>query len=134
MLPITLTLAAAAALLNVWLAVRIVPLRYRARVEHGDGGHPALMVRIRSHANFTEYTPSVVILVGLIEFTRGTHTWLWAVAMIYLVGRILHPLGMQRRAPNLFRAAGMTITWGVLVVLALVALWLVYTTPLPARM
>ena len=129
MLPITLTLAAAAALLNVWLAVRIVPLRYRSKTEYGDGGHPPLAIRIRSHANFTEYTPFVVILVGLIEFTRGTQAWLWAVAMVYLVGRVIHPLGMQRRSPNVFRAAGMAITWGVLVLLALVALWLVYTPP-----
>ena len=133
MLPITLTLAAAAALINVWLATRIVPLRYKDRVEHGDGGSRALMIRIRSHANFTEYTPFALILIGLIEMTLGSASWLWLVGLLFLAGRIAHPFGMQRPAPNALRAGGMLVTWGVLVGLALFALYLVYTNPGPAR-
>lgn len=133
MLPITLTMAAAAALINVWLAARIVPLRYSQKVEHGDGGSKTLMIRIRSHANFTEYTPFVLILVALIEFSQGSQRWLWGVGIVYLIGRLLHPFGMERRSPNPLRAGGMLVTWGVLVGLALYAIYLVYTTPLPAH-
>ena len=47
-LPITLTIAGAAAIVNIWLAIRIVTLRLKAKVMVGDGGHPLLMARMRA--------------------------------------------------------------------------------------
>jgi uncharacterized protein len=40
-LTITLTIAGAAALLNLWLAMRVSQLRIRNKVSIGDGGSPA---------------------------------------------------------------------------------------------
>ena len=66
-LPITLTIAGAAALLNIWLGPRVGQMRLAHKVSIGDGGNEALIARMRAQANFVEYTPFVLILLGLIE-------------------------------------------------------------------
>lgn len=105
-LPITLTIAAAAALINIWLAMRISRVRLASKVSIGDGGVPALATRMRAQANFVEYTPLFLILLGLVELAHGSATWLWLVAIVYIVCRILHAFGMDRPAPNPYRAIG----------------------------
>lgn len=127
-LPITLTIAGAAAIVNIWLALRIVTLRIKAKVLIGDGGNALLATRMRAQLNYMEYTPLVLILLGLIEFARGTQTWLWAAGIIYIIGRILHPFGMDKQTPNPLRAAGILTTWIVLLALAGYAISIPYTT------
>ena len=69
LLPTTLCLAAAAALVNIWLVLRIGRLRTQFKVSVGDGGHDLLARRMRAQLNFVENVPLVVILTGLIEFS-----------------------------------------------------------------
>lgn len=127
-LPVTLTIAGAAAIVNIWLAVRIVTLRIKAKVLIGDGGHPLLTARMRAQLNYAEYTPLVLILMGLIELARGTHVWLWAAGIIYILGRIVHPFGMDKQTPHPLRAAGILTTWIVLLGLAGYAISIPYAT------
>lgn len=127
-LPITLTIAGAAAIVNIWLAIRIVTLRIKAKVLIGDGGNALLATRMRAQLNYMEDTPLVLILLGLIEFARGTHVWLWAAGIIYIIGRILHPFGMDRQSPHPLRAVGILTTWIVMLGLAGYAISIPYTT------
>jgi uncharacterized membrane protein YecN with MAPEG domain len=126
MLPITLTIAGAAALMNVWLGLRVSMVRRLHKVSIGDGGQSQLMSRMRAHSNFIEYTPFFLILLALVELARGAETWLWAVGIIFILGRLLHPFGMDRTAPNFMRIASMVITWACLLGLAAYALTLPY--------
>jgi uncharacterized protein len=128
-LTITLTIAGAAALLNLWLAMRVSQLRIRNKVSIGDGGSPAVAARMRAHANFVEYTPFFLILLGLIELARGSETWLWAAGILFVLGRLMHPFGMDRPAPNALRMGGTIITWLMLIGLAAYALSIPYTEP-----
>lgn len=128
-LPITLTIAAAAALINIWLAVRVGRVRMANKVLHGDGGNALLLQRMRAQANFVEYTPFVLILIGLIEAARGTHGWLWAAGLVYVAARISHAFGMDRTDSNAWRALGFAASGAVLIGLALYALTIVYTAP-----
>lgn len=112
LLPITLASAGAAAIINVWIATRVGAARGKAKVSIGDGGNEALTARMRAHANFVEYTPFVLILIGLIEFNIGSPVWLYAVSAVFLVGRVLHPLGMDG-----MRGARMAGTWTTLLIL-----------------
>lgn len=128
-LPITLTVAGAAALLNFWLAWRVGQKRMSEKVALGDGGNPVVIARMRAHANFTEFTPFVLILIGLIEFAAGTSLWLWAVGGVYLLGRIAHAIGMDRPAPNPLRVIGTITTLTIMVGLGLYAVALPYLTP-----
>src|SRR6188474_3181116 len=61
-LPITLTIAAAAALLNIWIAERVGRLRRQHRISIGTGGNELVETRMRAHSNFAEYTPVFLIL------------------------------------------------------------------------
>lgn len=128
-LPITLTIAAAAALVSLWLAVRVGRVRMAAKVLHGDGGNPLLIQRMRAQSNFVEYTPFVLILIGLIEAARGTHGWLWATGLVYILARIAHAFGMDRTDTNPWRGVGFAVTGAVLAGLALYALTIVYQAP-----
>jgi uncharacterized protein len=123
MLPITLTIAGAAALLNIWLGLRVSALRRQFRV--------SVETRMRAHANFTEYTPFFLILLGLIELAKGSPSWLWLVAILFILGRLLHPFGMDRPAPNALRMIGTILTWGTMIGLAAYAITLPYFTPKP---
>ena len=127
-LPITLTIAAAAALINIWLGIRVSQLRIRDKVSIGDAGNNRVACRMRAHANFIEYTPIFLILLAAVEMARGPQTWLWAVAILYILGRLAHPFGMDRPAPNPFRMVGTIITWAMLVGLAAYALTIPYSS------
>jgi uncharacterized protein len=127
-LPITLTIAGAAAIVNIWLAIRIVTIRLKAKVLIGDGGNPLLAARMRAQLNYSEYTPLVLILMGLIELARGTQTWLWAAGILYILGRTLHPFGMDKQTPHPLRAVGILTTWIVLIGLAGYAISIPYVT------
>ncbi len=94
-LPITLVAAGGAAIINIWLGVRIGQVRVKAKISIGDGGDLGLITRMRAQANFIEFTPIVLILIGAIELTQGSPIWLWAIASLYLLGRIGHALGMD---------------------------------------
>ena len=125
-LPITLTVAGAAALMNIWLGLRITLLRRGLRISIGDNGNPAIAARIRAHGNFIEYTPFFLILLAAAEFTAGSPTWLWILALVYMVGRLLHVFGMDRGGANMLRAIGIISTWLCLLVLAGYAIFLSY--------
>ena len=119
MLPIALTTAGAAALVNFWLSWRIAQLRESEKISVGDGGNMRLTARMRAQLNFAEYAPVVLILIALIEATRGTQTWLGIVAAVFIVARVLHGLGMD--GWRFGRTAGMIGTAPVMIGLGLYA-------------
>ena len=119
LLPVTLATAAAAAFVNLWLSLRITRGRLRDKVSMGDGGQPLMISRMRSHANFAENAPLVLILIAAIELVRGGSVWLWLAGAVFVVARLMHPLGMDRPSPNPLRAGGAMLTWTVLGVLAI---------------
>ena len=127
MLPISLTIAAGAALLNLWLATRVGRVRGQEKVSIGDGGNDRLIRRMRAQANYVENTPFVLILLALIELGIGSSIWLWAVGALYLVGRILHAIGMDGMMWG--RMVGTIITMLTQIGLAATALIIVYQSP-----
>lgn len=112
---ITLVTAGAAALINLWLAIRTGAARRASGVSIGDGGNDALIRRMRAHANYGESAPYILILIALIEFTGGSSIWLWSASVLFVVGRIAHPLGMD--GMRVGRALGTLITFALLLAL-----------------
>ena len=133
-MPTTLTITGAAALLNIWLARRVGQMRLTHKVSIGDGGNEALIARMRAQANFIEYTPFVLILIGLIELAEGSQLWLWIVGVVYIIGRIAHGFGMDRPSPDplRLRTIGIILTAVILIWLAVYAIVLPYLHQVPA--
>jgi uncharacterized protein len=127
-LPITLTIAAGAALVNIWLSVRCGQARAKGKVSIGDGGDDFLIRRMRAHSNFVENAPFALILIAGLELTsKTTPMWLWYVGIAFIFGRLAHGLGMDGGAFGKGRMVGTLITMLTLVGLAGFALWRVYT-------
>ncbi len=118
-LPVTLAMAAACALINIWLSLRIGTVRHARKVSVGDGGDEALIRRMRAQANFIENTPIVLILAALIEFARPGNAWLAGIAVAYVFARIAHGLGMDGGAFQIGRGVGTLITMLTLLGLAI---------------
>lgn len=131
-LPITLTTAGATALITLWISGRIGSLRGRLKVSVGDGGEDSLLRRMRAHANLTEIAPFFLILLGLVELADGTRTWLWLVSVAFIVGRVLHVLGMDRPSPSPMRTAGFSVSALALLGLAVYAIVIPYLHRQPA--
>ncbi|HEX4737363.1 MAG TPA: MAPEG family protein [Allosphingosinicella sp.] len=119
MLPIALTATGAAALVNFWLSWRIAQVRDAENIWIGDGGNAKLTARMRAQLNFAEYAPIVLILLAVIEAAKGTHLWLWIVAAVFLIARMLHGFGMD--GWRFGRVAGMAGTAPIMIGLALYA-------------
>ncbi|MBO9510148.1 MAPEG family protein [Erythrobacter sp. A6_0] len=110
-LPITLTSAAAAALINIWLAFRVGQLRLATKTSHGDDGGGPLTRRMRAQLNFVENTAFVLILIAGIELAGHGDLWLSATAGIYLLARVAHGIGMDGENPTLPRKVGVIVTF-----------------------
>jgi uncharacterized membrane protein YecN with MAPEG domain len=126
MLPVTLTFAGVAALLNIWLGWRVGQVRMAEKVLTGDGGNHRVLCRMRAHANYVEYTPFVLILIAAIEFSGGWLLALWAVGAVYFLARIAHAFGMDASKPSRARMIGISVTMLSLFGLAVWALVLSY--------
>ncbi len=109
-LPVTLAAAAAAAILNIWLSIRIGQVRNATQVFVGDGGNEQVQRRMRAQLNFVENTAFVLILVAAIELSGRGGTWLAYVAGIYMLGRVAHGFGMDGGSLSKGRFIGTIIT------------------------
>ena len=123
-LPVTLISACVLALILLWLSVRVIGARVSNDILIGDGGAPDALYKIRTHGNFTEYTPLFLILLGLLELNGGQGTLLLGVAALFILGRVLHVFGMGADANLKFRQAGMASTFLSLIFLSLYGLYL----------
>ena len=107
-------------LLIVVLGLRVSAIRRSAHVSLGDGGNPLLEERIRAHGNAVETIPIALILLGLAERALGQPWYLVAMAVVLVVSRLIHPIGMARPSPNAARVLGILGTWSVIGILALI--------------
>jgi uncharacterized protein len=111
-MPITTLFAGLLALLFIVLSVRVIGARRGAKVAIGDGGNKMLARRARVHANFAEYTPIALLLLGLAESGGAARMQIWMAGTLLLVGRVIHAYGVSQEKEVLtFRVAGMAMTF-----------------------
>jgi uncharacterized membrane protein YecN with MAPEG domain len=128
-LPITLSTAAAAAVLHIWLAARVVLARRGLAISVGDGGQEAVMRRMRAHANFAENAPIFLILLAALEISGGNPQFLLAVSVTFVMARIAHGLGMDGGSLGRLRSVGMMAQTAMIVLLAGYAITLAWARP-----
>jgi uncharacterized membrane protein YecN with MAPEG domain len=125
--PVTLATACILSLIYLVLVIRVSRGRLQYRISVGDGGNKDMLARCRAHANFSEYVPLLLVLMGLLEASNGNPLLLAIIGVLLILFRIFHAIGMPRPAPNFFRAAGAGGTFLMLAVLSLWGLILVFT-------
>ncbi len=121
LLTTTLTSAAAAAIINIWLSIRCGQIRTKAGISIGTGGNEMLERRMRAQSNFVENTPWILALIAALELASKGGQWLPYVAGIYMLGRVAHGLGMDGTGFTKGRMIGTLITMATQLGLALVA-------------
>jgi uncharacterized membrane protein YecN with MAPEG domain len=77
------------AILFFALSARVVAMR-RQGISLGDGGNPIMLRRIRGHANFAEYVPFILLMMGFLEFNHASAYLLHALGLVLLAARLLH--------------------------------------------
>jgi uncharacterized membrane protein YecN with MAPEG domain len=124
-LPVTLTTVAAAALINIWLTIRIGALRRAYGISVGDGGNEALQRRMRAQLNFAENAPIVLLLIAAIEIAGAGASWLAYVAGAFILARVAHGFGMDGGKAGIGRMIGVLVTLATQIFLAGVAVGVV---------
>ena len=125
LLPTTLSLAAAAAIINLWLSIRCGQVRGKAGISIGTGGNELLERRMRAQLNFVENTPWVLLLIAGIELAGKGGQWLAIVGAVYMLGRVGHGIGMDGASFAKGRMIGTLITMLAQLGLAIVAVLVV---------
>lgn len=114
-MPITAIYAGLLTFLLLVLSFRVIGVRRAAKVEIGHGDDHQLLRRVRVHANFVEYTPYALILIGLLESLKAPGSMLHALGATLLAGRLIHAYALSQ-SPHIMplRVAGMMLTFLVL--------------------
>ena len=87
-MPITTLTAGLMGLLLLILSARVI--QARGQVSKQSASEEILQRRIRGQGNLIEYAPTVLILLGLLEFQNVYGPFLWAAAGLFVAGRLLH--------------------------------------------
>lgn len=118
---VTLSSAAAAAILNIWLMLRVGAVRQAEKISVGDEDNENLIRRMRAQANFVENAPFVLILIAAIELSGRGDTWLAWVAGAFIIGRVAHAFGMDGGSMQIGRMIGTLVSMLTLLGLGVVA-------------
>ena len=114
-----------AGLLTLWfvvLSIRVMNLR--GDVPFGDSGDIAITRVIRAQANFAEYVPLALLLMGFLEVTRYSIYFLHALGVILVVARLLHGLALSFGwQPRFGRVTGAGLTVLVLLIEAVLCIY-----------
>ncbi len=96
--------------------------RIRNRVNLGTGDDPALERKIRRHGNLAENAALFIVVLALAEMTVVPNNVVRIIAIVFVVGRILHAIALSTVAGSqgaekgkifqIFRAIGAFTTFG----------------------
>src|SRR6266849_9050648 len=86
-----------ASLLVLWfvvLSVRVVNIRRRGII-FGDNGDVKVTRVVRAQANFAEYVPLALLLMGFLEVGRFSIYILHALGLTLLIARLIHGFALS---------------------------------------
>ena len=96
--------------------LRVGLYRVKNNISIGDGQDDELIKRNRGQGNFIETVPLAVMLILLMELLGASSTWLHALGVLLVGGRLLHYLGITGLGPFLCRPIGMFATMTIYLV------------------
>jgi uncharacterized membrane protein YecN with MAPEG domain len=131
LLPVTTALASLCGFILIYLTIQVIRLRWRHRKAVGAIKTDTYERRHGALVNFTSNMPLVLILFALAELHRVNCGLLFFFAGFYLVARISHIYSVYKYETATkrytLRAFGMMGTFGVIIALALLNLYIVFS-------
>jgi len=100
------------------LSVLVIVQRYTIRCSLNTCGDPTLAARMRAHANFSEYTPITLILMGIAIALRMPSIFLAVLGGCFVIARYIHAFALFNSNFNA-RRWGMIGTFLPMLVLAI---------------
>src|SRR2546428_8931078 len=114
-----------AGLLALWFLVlswRVIQRRGKGTYL-GDGGDQGLLRVIRGHANFAEYVPLALLMMGFLEVSRFSIYALHALGIVLLIARLLHGYALSFTEHSSFGGfRGRSLTFLVLAISGLLSI------------
>ena len=86
--------AAVLMIMQMILMGMVTKQRGKSDVLIGDGGDDDMLQAMRVHGNFVENVPIFLIGLALIELLVGSNMWVLVMGCVFVLGRILHAIGM----------------------------------------
>ena len=80
--------------LNVVLMLRVGRGRLAKGINLGDGGDADMISRVRTHGNYIENAPLMLVGLFAVAMLSGAPLALHIFGALYLIGRLLHVFGM----------------------------------------
>lgn len=130
--PATLLAASLLGVLLLVLAIRCTSLRVeREKAEKGKSslGTPEQVDEHIAHAmrvlgNYSEYVPVMLILLALLETTTAPSWFLFSLAGLFILARLMHAYGYSRATGRSFgRYYGTLLTWICVAIASLTGLY-----------
>ncbi|MDK3019859.1 MAPEG family protein [Pseudodonghicola flavimaris] len=117
-LTITALYAGLAGLMYLFLSFHVIKQRVVLKQSLGDGGDDTLNRRVRTHANFAEYAPITLILIGALEAQGAPALAVHLAGIVLILSRAAHAYGMQRDDRSWGRKYGILSCFALLLVLS----------------
>ncbi len=115
--------AGLAGMFLVFLSIRVVGHRRSKKISVGASGDAEMERAMRTQANFVEYTPLALIMLGVSELNGLPAFGVHLLGGAWIVARIAHFIGFSSvSGPMMFRVAGTAATFSLLLILALVVI------------
>src|SRR6185436_13685441 len=115
-----------AGILTLWfvvLSIRVVNLRRRG-ISFGDNGDVNVTRVVRAQANFAEYVPLALLMMGFLEASRASIYLLHALGIVLVLSRLLHGVALSFGLITRFgRVSGATLTFVVLAIEAILCIY-----------
>ena len=111
-------------LLLLGLSLLVVRQRRRHGAALGDGGVPELACAIRAFGNATEYIPMGLVGLAALTLAGAPALAVHPAGLVLFGGRLTHAIVLSRSGEaSPLRAAGVAITWGAYIYLAVALLF-----------
>ncbi len=108
-----------AAVMLVFLSIRVISIRRGDKISIGTGGNPDLERAIRVHGNFIEYTPIILLLLVVAEMNGLPAIGVHIFGLLFITSRVFHFIGFSsNEGPMILRVLGMVMTFALLLLLA----------------
>ena len=116
-LPITGLYIGLTIIIVIVLAVRIGIYRVKENISISHGGNVEVETRIRAHGNLTETAALTILAIAILEANGVGPIMLHGLGIAYIIGRILHPIGLRHNnIKNPARAIGSLLSTLVMLV------------------